>query len=76
MLVKVVRQNGDAMYQCQHVTTSRMPNQEGIEIDIRPNGPTVVLPRDALAVYIMNAEGDTVDSYRWPTMRKKETETS
>jgi hypothetical protein len=81
MLVKVIAGGASCTYQCMHVAVTNLPDPGqpdrskaetvGIEIELGPSGPTICLPEDGDAAYIMNDAGDTVDSYRWPPKSAK-----
>lgn len=65
MLIKLVGEEGRSrMYECSHVQFTHL--SDGIEAELGSKGPTLRLPDDGRAIYVMNDRGDTVDSYRWP----------
>ncbi len=58
------------VYTCTHIQRFIPDDGSGIFITLCNPGPgspaEVVLPRDGERVFLLNDEGDTFDSHRWP----------
>ena len=70
MFVKVLHQGKEQMYACQNTTKTTYPEDGHIVFEITP-GPTLELPGDADAIFVMNDKGDTIDSVRAPKEGRK-----
>jgi hypothetical protein len=74
MLIKVVKEDGEEMYECVHYAVrevteesvaARIGTTVGIYLELS-GGQTIHLPTDGRVAYVMNDKGDTVDAHRWP----------
>jgi len=75
MEVKLVKDNHKKFFTCDNVTVTVLTVDmivvksgqatPGIIVELTP-GPTLRLPDDGDSVYLLNAQGRTVDAYHWP----------
>lgn len=66
MLIKVVNGKQETVKPMRypHYTVTHL--SDGLLMELGTKGPTIRLPDDGEAIFVMNDKGDTIDSYRWP----------
>lgn len=77
MFVKLMRADGkEEIFPCAHISKTTYTEESstvksgldtpGIRVELSPKGPMLRLPEDGDTIYLMNEEGDTIDTLRWP----------
>ena len=63
-IIKVIGDKGERLERCDRITFTHL--DDSLEAWLGPSGVTLSLPTDGDKLYVMNENGDTVDSHRWP----------
>ncbi len=76
--VKLINGSERYLHECVSITITHLPDVDGsgIIFSLSPSKVRLALPTDGSELYIMNENGDTVDSYRWPPKNKEASEHS
>lgn len=80
MIVKIVNGNEESLNPCTHINTTTLdaselqkelglPEGPGKWVRLFPDGPNFLLPKDGSVAYVMNDQGDTIQTIRWPENR-------
>lgn len=83
MLVKLVSGERTQTFECTHITKTHLtgtsvqqaagyPPGPGVLVELFPGGRLLRLPEDGGTIYVMNEQGKTVDTIRWPPKKDQE----
>lgn len=75
MIIKVQNKSKVRMpiYPCDRYNITELPHGSGLEIELvggPEDGRKVTLPDDGNKAFVENDQGDTIDSYTWPPVKK------
>ena len=77
MLIKLVDGQNSRTFECQHIRKTVLndskvqreagfPSGEGVMVTLSPGGVVLRIPEEGDTIFVMNDQGKTVDTIRWP----------